>query len=173
MTAIEVLDRVLRAGGRVVAGKDGPWLRYPSEFRALVLERRGELRELLLEAALDPQAPNLGPLVAHVLSQNLDQFQFEGFSVEIAVSWTTERLWLSPDEGHAAALVARGVARGHIFTVNELIELLAVGDSPPPAWSLIASAKTAISGRVVGVWPNLPATVARAVSQDQDPPLVV
>ncbi len=68
MTPDEVLDRVLKAGGRLIADPGRPRLEVPAALKSLVLEHREMLRRLVLYQAtlrrwwtLTAQGPGADP----------------------------------------------------------------------------------------------------------------
>jgi len=60
LTAREVLDEVLRAGGRVIADPARPRVAVPPRLKPLVLEHREALRALVLEVST-PTLPAASP----------------------------------------------------------------------------------------------------------------
>jgi len=61
-----------------------------------------------------------------VLELSLDQFSHQDLAIEIRVDWLSETLWFVPCPRGLEALLARGVARGLIWTAGELKDLYRV-----------------------------------------------
>lgn len=65
MTARDVLAKVLRAGGRVIADPVRPRLAVPPRLKSLVLEHREALRALVLAPITPPPPPVRSGSYAH------------------------------------------------------------------------------------------------------------
>ena len=60
MTAREVLEKVIEAGGKVIPDPARPRLVVPSELKPLVAEHREEIRALVLQGATEETVPPCG-----------------------------------------------------------------------------------------------------------------
>ena len=72
-------------------------------------------------------------------------------TLEIAVPWWPETLFLVPGPGVARQLAAEGISPGRIWTTAEALDLLLTGVSPDDA-RCIAETKLTMAGTVVGAW---------------------
>jgi len=67
------------------------------------------------------------------------------------VPWCRESLWLVPVESDADSLGGEDVSRGRIWTVKELIALMALPDRRPATVQSLTLAKRAVDGDIVDV----------------------
>ncbi len=58
-----------------------------------------------------------------LLGSSLDEFERRGQMVELRVAWYEQTVWFVPSDRHVQTLLADGVARGRIWTVQELAEI--------------------------------------------------
>jgi hypothetical protein len=92
-----------------------------------------------------PPVPAPDPAaVAEVLALPLCQLHCV---LEVRVPWWPVSLWFVPGEIDVEGLLGEGVSRGRIWTVSELLDLLAIGASRPQLQT-VAHAKLAFGGEV-------------------------
>src|SRR5262249_47660881 len=86
-----------------------------------------------------------------VLGRALDQLDCV---LRVTVPWIEASLWFVPSEADGAALVREGISRGWIWTVGELLNLLAVPGLTRDQARAVALDKLTIDGEVAEVRPS-------------------
>jgi len=180
LTAQELLNAVLKAGGRIIPDPARPRLLVPADLKPLVAEHRDLLRALVLARAVQdrsphPSASNIsdppGRLeieradgegsgdsagqeseeLPHLLSMPLGVFAREGQLLEVRVPYLAQTLWFVPGESDAEGLTQEGISRGRIWTARELADLLSCAGLSPNHVKAVALAKIELGGDVVEV----------------------
>lgn len=147
MTAQDVLDRVLAAGGQVVRDATGPRLRAPADLRPLVEEHRAELRRLLTsETSASAGRYEAAPTLTAAL---LEDFARHGSITEVRVPGIGPTLFFVPALADVVRLMAEGISRGRVWTAGELADMATVTTRPRETWAAVMLAKLALDGDVI------------------------
>ena len=103
---------------------------------------------------LRPGQSEFAEAVAAVADSSLAYFGRSNVLLEVRVRWWPETLWFVADVPDAERLGSHGVARHRIWTVNELITLLAGSPLGPHELSTLMVARREFNGEVVAVIPR-------------------
>lgn len=144
----DLIERVRDAGLELEAGPYGrllvrPTTRLTPELRAELVARKAELLDALAGSRPPTPPDDLARVLALPLSQ-LDR------TLRVRVPWLADPLWFVPTEADAEALVGRGeAARGAVWTVAELTDLLAIPGITRESARTVAEAKLEFGGDLV------------------------
>src|SRR5206468_932275 len=91
--------------------------------------------------------------VARILLMPLDQFEREGFPIQVRVPGLLDTLWFVPGGSERDALVRRAIGRGRIWTAHELMDLWKIPSLTRERAQTIARIKIEFEAEVVSVEP--------------------
>ena len=107
------------------------------------------IRELL--SSRKPEILNALTAEEHLSRMPLDHFEREGSLLEVRVPWLPETLWFVPGEKQMEILTRRGISRGRIWTVRELMFLWSLPSLDKKTVEKLGSIKTQLGGEIVSV----------------------
>lgn len=93
--------------------------------RLQVVARPGVVNEQDRAAlsAAKPQVLQHLTLESRLLGMSLEEFEQAGWAMELRVPWLDVTLWWVPRAEHVAELVRAGIARGRVYTAQDLTNL--------------------------------------------------
>jgi hypothetical protein len=147
---LRALGVQLVADGEVLQ-VDAPRGVLTPDLRATLAAHKVELLAHLREPVADAQlTPPPDPAeVARVLGLPLDRLDR---MVEVRMAWCPT-LWFVPDEPAAEQLLTEGIRRGRVWTIAELLDLLAILGLTKAHARTLALAKLEVDGgRKEGAW---------------------
>jgi hypothetical protein len=94
--------------------------------------------------------------VSRLLALPLDGFEREGRPLEIRVPWYPVTLWFVPRGREVEMLARDGIARGRIWTAQELVDLLNIAGLTGAQLRTVAVTKLEFAGDLIGTRPRRP-----------------